>query len=137
MRSETQLLLTGAVLWLLGATPSFAQKPEGAPLPAATPEQAEFFEKRVRPILAERCYSCHGAQLQSGGLRLDSPAALLRPTAKGHSPILPGSPAQSAVIMAIRYDGPVKMPPQGKLTAKDVDALTLWVKMGAPWPVAA
>ena len=49
-------------------------------------------------------------------------------------PVVPGSTAQSAMIQAIRYDGAVKMPPQGKLSAKEIDSLTQWVKMGAPWP---
>src|SRR5437588_8940151 len=61
-----------------------------------TAEQTEFFEKRVRPVLAERCYMCHGSRMQFGGVRLDSAGAIVRPSAKGRTPVVPGSPAQSA-----------------------------------------
>ena len=91
----------------------------------------------MRPILAARCYNCHGSRLQSGGLRLDSRASILLLTAKGSKPVVPGSPAQSAMIKAVRYDGAVRMPPQGKLAQAEIDALTQWVKLGAPWPEAA
>ena len=83
------------------------------PQPAPTAAQAEFFESRVRPVLAARCYNCHGSRLQSGGLRLDSRASILMLTAKGSRPVVPGSPAQSAIIKAVRYDGAVRMPPLG------------------------
>ena len=51
-----------------------------APLRAGdfTPEQLHTFESKVRPLLAEHCYSCHGPQKQNNGLRLDSRAAILR-----------------------------------------------------------
>ncbi len=39
---------------------------------------AEFFEKNVRPVLADHCLSCHGAEKPRGGLRLDSKAAFLK-----------------------------------------------------------
>jgi hypothetical protein len=125
-------VLSIAALLCLGAGACLAQVPA-----TPTPDQAAFFETRVRPVLAERCYDCHGSVRQSAGLRLDSRAAILQPTEKGHLPVVPGSPAQSALILAVRYDGAVKMPPQGKLSAREIDALTQWVKMGAPWPVAA
>src|SRR5207248_2801330 len=105
------------------------QKPAGEP----TQEQAEFFETKVRPVLANNCYSCHGPSMQQGGIRLDSLAALLKGNTNG--PVLKGGdPAGSALIHVIRYDGKVKMPPSGKLKQADIDALTEWVKMGAPWP---
>jgi hypothetical protein len=44
----------------------------------ATPQQAEFFESKVRPILVENCWSCHGAKKQMAGLRLDSFASFMR-----------------------------------------------------------
>jgi hypothetical protein len=99
-----------------------------------TPEALEFFETKVRPVLAESCYSCHGPKLQQAGLRLDSLAALLKGTDAGHPGIVPGDPDRSALIQAIRYNGAVKMPPAGKLPQASIDALATWVKMGAPWP---
>src|SRR5947209_7447955 len=104
-----------------------ASIPPGFPQTAVPPQpsaaQAEFFEKSVRPVLAERCFGCHGASQQSAGIRLDSATSILQAGAKGHRPIVPGSIAQSAAILAIRYDGPIKMPPQGKLSAKEIDSL--------------
>jgi mono/diheme cytochrome c family protein len=103
--------------------------------PAVSPEAAEFFEKRVRPILAERCFSCHGPDKQKGGLRLDSAADLAKGSVNGPV-VAPGDPAKSPLVAAVGYAGDTKMPPppRPKLSAEAVDALTAWVKMGAPWP---
>ncbi len=100
---------------------------------APTPEQAEFFEKRVRPVLAEHCLSCHGAKKQMSGLRLDSREALLRGGDNG--PVVePGRPDRSPLVRAVRHEGDRKMPPKRKLDPAQADALAAWVKMGAPWP---
>src|SRR5438128_2397345 len=107
-------LLCGSITGAMPATGQ-AQPPK---LAAATPEQAEFFEKRIRPGLAERCFQCHGSRLQQGGVRLDTPGALLRMTGKGQPILVPNDPEKSALVKAIRYDGAVKMPPTGKLPAK-------------------
>jgi hypothetical protein len=99
----------------------------------ASTSALEFFEKRVRPILAEHCFSCHGEKKQKAGLRLDSRAALLKGSETG--PVITlGKPAESALIRAVRQEGDVKMPPTGKLPTEAIDALTTWVKLGAPWP---
>ena len=100
---------------------------------ATSPQALEFFEKQVRPVLADHCFSCHGEKKQKGGLRLDSRAALLRGGDDGPV-VTPGDPEKSALIRAIRRDGDLKMPPKGKLADPAVAALTEWVKMGAPWP---
>src|SRR5262249_39600760 len=83
-----------------------------APLPAAdmptSPSALEFFESRVRPVLAENCYSCHGPKRQQAGLRLDSRPVLLKGSDNG--PVLvPGQPDQSLLVRALKYDGEVKM----------------------------
>src|SRR6266853_6282753 len=97
---------------------------------AVTPQQAEFFEKNVRPVLAEKCFKCHSAEKQKGGLRLDSREALLKGGENGRV-VVPGDPEKSTLIHAIRQDGELKMPEKGeKLPAKDIEALTQWVKMG-------
>jgi mono/diheme cytochrome c family protein len=107
-----------------------------SPSAAASPQAAEFFEKQVRPILADHCFSCHGDKKQKGGLRLDSRTALLKGGDDGPV-VTPGNPEKSILIRAIRHDGDLKMPPKGKLTDAAIDALTQWVKMGAPWPEAS
>jgi hypothetical protein len=115
---------------LLAATASQA---EVVATSASDPQAAEFFERRVRPILAEKCFSCHGEKKQKAGLRLDSRTALLK--GSGTGPVVsPGNPSASPLILAVRQDGDVKMPPTGKLPAEAIEALTTWVKLGAPWP---
>jgi cytochrome c553 len=101
--------------------------------PSPTPQQEAAFETKIRPLLAANCYPCHGSTQQSGGLRLDSLAAMLKGGASGPS-LVPGDPDKSAIVRAVRYDGKLKMPPTGKLRPEEIQAFTAWVKAGAPWP---
>ncbi|MFO0909495.1 MAG: PSD1 and planctomycete cytochrome C domain-containing protein [Isosphaeraceae bacterium] len=112
------------------------QQPAQANNPSTpTAEQVEFFESRVRPVLVRSCQGCHGAEKQKGGLRLDSPEALLAPGSAG--PVIePGNPDASRLIEALRYESETKMPPKGKLADREIAALSDWVRMGAPWPRA-
>ncbi len=101
-------------------------------------EQADFFEKKVRPVLIEQCHSCHSqaAGKKKGGLMLDSLAGLLKGGDSGPA-LVPGKPEQSLLLKAVRQtDQDLKMPPKGKLTAEQVGALEQWIKLGAPWPGA-
>jgi len=104
--------------------------------PAPSPQAVEFFEARVRPLLADSCFSCHGPDKQKGGLRLDSRSELLKGSESGPV-IVPGQPDKSPMIKAVRYGGDIHMPPKGKLPEEKIEALTTWVKMGAPFPDAA
>ena len=108
------------------------------PLPllaAETPDPAalEFFEKEVRPLLAGQCFMCHGPKKQSSGLRLDSREAILRGGDRGAA-IVPGQPEKSFLISAVRRADDLEMPPETKLSEKQVSALTQWVRLGAAWP---
>jgi hypothetical protein len=97
-----------------------------------TPEQVDFFETRVRPILAAQCYTCH-TNSRLGGLRVDSKEALLSGGNSGPA-ITPGKPDESLLIRAVRQtDERLKMPLGGKLKPAEIEALTTWVKLGAPW----
>jgi hypothetical protein len=98
-----------------------------------TPQQAQFFEARIRPVLVENCLKCHGPKKQKANLRLDSRDALLE-GGDGGPVVKPGNPDRSPLILAVRHDGAIKMPPGRKLKAQEIDALIAWVKMGAPWP---
>jgi mono/diheme cytochrome c family protein len=99
-----------------------------------TPEALEYFEKSVRPVLAGHCQSCHGADKQKGGLRLDSRDAMLNGGDSGPV-IVPGEPEKSKLITAVHQSGDApKMPPKGKLDETQIVALTNWIKQGAPWP---
>jgi hypothetical protein len=104
------------------------------PRPASPdPKAIEFFEKQVRPLLADNCLSCHGPMKQRGGLRLDSRAGMMKGSDSGPV-VVPGEPDKSLLIQAVRQQDNVKMPPKGKLSDQAIDTLTAWVKMGAPWP---
>ena len=96
----------------------------------------DFFEKRIRPLLVEHCYSCHSEQSKKnrGGLLLDSKSALLKGGDTGPA-LVPGKPAESLLVKAVHYQDPdLRMPPKGKLPAQAVADLAKWVKMGAPDP---
>lgn len=110
---------------MLSATGAFAADP-------VTAEQVDFFERRVRPVLAAKCFSCHGPKKQELGIRLDSRAAILRGGEAGEI-VVAGQPNESALIAAIRYED-VEMPPDEKLSDPEIAALTKWVEMGLPWP---
>jgi hypothetical protein len=94
----------------------------------------EFFEKRVRPVLVERCYECHGEKKQKGGLRLDS-AAAVRAGGDSGAVLVAGQPEKSLLIKVVTWSDPdLQMPPKNKLPDAEIAALTEWVKMGAPDP---
>jgi hypothetical protein len=112
----------------------------GEPCPAQTSakeradfEAIEFFEKRVRPLFAQHCVGCHGPKKQQAGLRLDSSEGLAKGGESGPV-IVPGQPERSLLIQVVRYDGDIQMPPDGKLPAESLAALTTWVRDGARWP---
>lgn len=99
-------------------------------------ERVAFFERKVRPVLVERCYGCHSHEAKKvhGGLYLDSREALLKGGDSGAA-VVPGKPAESLLLRAISYRDPdLRMPPDGKLPPQTIAAFTEWVKLGAAWP---
>jgi hypothetical protein len=100
---------------------------------AATPD---YFEMKIRPLLATNCYACH-TDSALGGLRLDSRESMLKGGGRGPS-LVPGDPDKSILIEAIRQTDPkLKMPMGTKLKDSEVEDLVAWVKAGAIWPKAA
>src|SRR6185436_4808494 len=100
---------------------------------AAADDGAEFFEKNIRPLLAQQCQVCHSSPTSPmGGLRLDSREALLKGGAHGPA-IVPGKPAESLLLRAVRHTEALRMPPSGKLKDAEITALAQWIEMGAPW----
>lgn len=97
-------------------------------------EDLKFFETRVRPLLAEHCFECHGTEKQKGQLRLDSAEGLLTGGESGDA-VLPGDPDASLLIQAVRWES-YEMPPGGKLPASEIEILEDWVRRGAKWPGA-
>ncbi len=97
-----------------------------------TPEAIQFFEAKIRPLLIDKCFECHGADEQKGGLRLDSLAAIHAGGESG-SAINTSDAGQSLLLEAVRYES-LEMPPNEQLRDADILALSQWVEMGAPWP---
>jgi cytochrome c553 len=101
--------------------------------------QLEFFEKNIRPVLADKCYKCHSAQSEKvkGGLLLDTREGIRQGGDSGHA-VVPGNVGESLLIKALRYtDKDTAMPPQksgGKLPDNVIADFEKWVKMGAPDP---
>ncbi|MGE0606421.1 MAG: PSD1 and planctomycete cytochrome C domain-containing protein [Pirellulales bacterium] len=104
---------------------------------APTAEQLKFFETSVRPLLAEHCLKCHGPEKQWASLRLDTKAGLLKGGDSGPA-IVAGQPDESRLILAVRQtDENLQMPPDDKLTDRQIADLVRWVEMGAPFPADA
>ncbi|MFN7934046.1 MAG: PSD1 and planctomycete cytochrome C domain-containing protein [Bryobacteraceae bacterium] len=96
----------------------------------------DFFESRVRSVLAKNCYACHtGSEL--GGLRVDSRDRLLRGGKSGPA-VVPGKANESLLMRAVlRGDARLKMPPQAPLTEREIEDLRTWIDGGAAWPETA
>jgi hypothetical protein len=102
------------------------------PARAANPE-AEFFESKIRPVLVAHCFSCHSSTLADakGDLVLDTKAGLARGGFLGPE-IVPGKPAESRLLLALRYADPgLAMPPAGKLPDSVIADFTTWIARGA------
>ncbi len=99
----------------------------------------EFFEKRVRPILVQRCFECHASTSEKlrGGLRLDHREGALQGGDTGPAAEA-GQPDKSLLVEAIRYDSQqIQMPPAGKLPDAEIAILVDWVRRGLPFPTSA
>ena len=103
-------------------------------------EGLDFFEKKIRPVLLERCYKCHSGAAEAkgklkGGLRLDLRDAIRAKGDTGVAGVVPGKPKESQLLNAIGYlDSELQMPPKKKLPAAVVADFRTWIKMGAPDP---
>ncbi|MDX1979482.1 MAG: DUF1549 domain-containing protein, partial [Bryobacteraceae bacterium] len=100
---------------------------------SALAQDSEFFEAKVRPVLAAQCYQCHGPDKQFGGLRVDSREALLAGGKRGPA-VMPGKPDESLLLRALRHQDGLQMPMGGRLKDGEIAAMEQWVKDGAPWP---
>ena len=122
--------LFGPILLALSASAA-----EQATPPTAA--QLEFFEKEVRPVLADNCYKCHGPKKQKSGLRLDSRELILKGGEVGPV-VVPGKPEVSRLILAINHakvkDVEAMPSADEKISPKAIAALTEWVRLGLPWP---
>ncbi len=122
-----RLLLAAAVAALGGAARADAPPPDRA--------KVEFFEKKVRPVLASHCYGCHSADTKpAGNLRVDDHTGLLA-GGNGGPAVVPGNPEKSLILKRVAHDAKKRMPIEGeKLSDAEIADLTQWVKDGAAWP---
>ena len=100
------------------------------------PDQVEFFEQHIRPVLAQECYECHStAGKRKGGLLLDSREGWMHGGDAGEA-IIPGNPRESLLLQSIRHEDPdLEMPSKGaKLEPRILENFEKWIAMGAPDP---
>jgi hypothetical protein len=118
-------------------TPAGAGEPAGVGAePAATAEPLGFFEKKIRPVLVTRCYSCHSADAKAlkGGLRLDTREGVRAGGDSGPA-VVPGEPNESILIQALHHrENGLRMPPKEKLPEDVIADFERWVRMGAADP---
>jgi hypothetical protein len=99
-------------------------------------EGIALFESRIRPVLVEKCHSCHGpkAEKLKGGLRVDLRESLLKGGDTAPA-VVPGNPEKSLLLQAVRHADPdLKMPPKEKLPARVAEDIEAWIQRGAPMP---
>src|SRR5258706_1390537 len=99
-------------------------------LPPAANKKIDY-DKDIRPILSQQCYSCHSDEAQQSGLRLDMRQNALRGGDYGPV-ILPGNSADSKLIKRlVNGDGGLQMPPTGALPDEEIGLLRAWIDQGA------
>ncbi len=101
-------------------------------LAADESKQAVFFETKVRPLLAQHCFECHGAKEQKSDLRLDRRHHFMK-GGSGGPIVVPGKPDESELLAAVKYES-YEMPPSAPLPDEQIAILETWVKNGAYWP---
>ena len=116
------------MIWLLAASGQICGAEE------ISEQDLKFFESKIRPVLVERCYSCHSAESDElgGKLLLDSREGILQGGESGPA-IIPKKPDESLLISALRYDG-TEMPPESPLSAAEINHFVEWIQRGAPDP---
>ncbi len=119
-------------------TPEKQDAQTSAP-PQPQAEHTAFFEKHIRPVLAEACYQCHSVDAQKngklkGGLFLDTRESTLKGGDTGPS-LIPGNPKESLLLKAMHWtDADLQMPPKKQLPKETIALFEQWITMGAPDP---
>lgn len=101
-------------------------------------EREHFFEQKIRPLLIDRCVSCHGPDKQEAGLRLDSRQQVMNGTEELDALVIPNSVSESRLFQVILYsEDDTQMPPKAKLADHEVANVRRWISAGAVWPKAS
>ncbi len=133
-----RLVLALSIVFLAVGSVSALDQPasEQATGEPADPAGITFFEKHIRPVLVENCFTCHSTQAVRvrAGLLLDSREGVAK-GGEGGQILVPGQPDESRLIQAIRWEDPTfQMPPKKRLSPEQIEKFEQWVKMGAPDP---
>jgi hypothetical protein len=109
--------------------------PHDRPAVRAAEREEVSFAADIKPILARRCFACHGPDVENGGLRLHQEAAALAEVESGGRAIVPGRPDESLLLARVSAEDEIeRMPPEGKpLSSDEIAALRLWIAQGAKW----
>ena len=97
------------------------------------------FDRDIRPVLSDKCFTCHGpdAEARKARLRLDIEEDAKAALRSGGHAIVAGAPEDSELIYRVATDDPFdRMPPEetGKVvSAEEVQLLRRWIAEGAPW----
>ncbi len=128
------LALAALAAGSLVAADSKPAKLDLSKLPPAASGPVDF-ARDIQPLFAAKCYSCHGAEQQRGGLRLDLKAAALEGGDHGKV-FVAGKSAESKLVHALAGLGEQGlMPPKEKpLTAAEIGKVRAWIDAGANWP---
>jgi hypothetical protein len=127
--------LCRSVLFFLGLMPVAFALAADTQLPAPASRKIDFL-KDIQPILASRCYECHGEKKQKAELRWDVKSIALKGGEHG-APITPGKSAESLLIQLVSglKGADLRMPAKGDpLTPEQIGVLRAWIDQGANWP---
>jgi len=118
--NRTSLLLLSLTLFL--------------PAPASAGPEEEYFETNVRPLLAKRCFDCHGEKKQESEVRMDRKVAVMKGGSSG--PLVePGKVDASRLWQVIQHsDDDTQMPPREKMPPEELAVIKHWIEQGAYWP---
>src|SRR5262247_140620 len=116
-----------ALLLLFAAIPFAGAQTK---LPPATSRKVDY-KQDIQPLLAQRCYSCHGPEVQQAGLRLDLRQNALRGGDYGPVIKIGDSAASKLIRRLVDGDGGLQMPPNGALSNEDIGLLRAWIDQGA------
>ncbi|WP_437224791.1 PSD1 and planctomycete cytochrome C domain-containing protein [Planctomicrobium sp. SH661] len=104
------------------------------PSSAFADEREQFFETHIRPLLAKRCFECHGDKKQESSVRLDHKSMVMGNTTET-ALIQPGKVDESRLWQVVKYDdSDIQMPPEAPLPEDEKEMLKLWIEQGAYWP---
>ena len=131
MSPRVTICSAGWVSWVAGLVWA-SLLANGAAAESISRDAEQFFETKVRPLLAAKCQECHGPGVSEAGLRLDSRGGVLRGSDTGPV-VVPGDAAASRLLQVIQHADEMAMPPDEKLSGDEIATLEQWISIGVPW----